>query len=117
MSTLRPDSIFAEYEFTPDEKQVADTLSILQIQKLQTLFAQKFKHKAATIIPRKLDMDDREFLCQMAELEGELSMIQQLLADHQHAITVPVVGAEPVSETQTTNALLHSRASNQVHNQ
>lgn len=95
MPTLRQDSTLNEYNFTLQEKLSADILSAVQICRLQTRYAELTKQKAAMLAPMKAD--DREWMCEVAEIDGKMNMIQELFANHQEAMKAmadPATAAE-----------------------
>lgn len=124
MPVLRQDSVFREYSFTPQEVIGADTLTPLLIQRLQTRFAELTKQKSAALIPTEATMD-RAFICEIAELDGKIMMIQELFANHQHAMEAlkdPDRAADFAEALSSQNiasgtaAFLAQRAASQVHN-
>jgi hypothetical protein len=87
MPQLKPDSILNEYSFTAAEEINVKVLSVLQIAWLQNKYATIFKQKAATIVPNEAGLD-RDYLLALGELEGRLSMLQELFLDHQDALAL-----------------------------
>lgn len=83
---LRPDSIFQEFLFSPQEEILAKTLTPLQIAFLQTKYTKIFKEKAAKIVPEEAGLD-RSYLLALGELEGKMAIIQELFDDHKAAIS------------------------------
>jgi len=86
MPTLRQDSTIQEFNFTAPEEIAAKTLTPLQIAWLNTKFAQLTKQKASMLIPQKMNLEDREFICEIAEIDGKMNMIQELFGEHQEAM-------------------------------
>lgn len=85
MPALRPDNALNEYLFSPEESRAARFLDPLKIQWLQTKYAQTFKEKASKLLPESVELD-RSYICSIAELDGQLNLIQELLAEHKTAI-------------------------------
>lgn len=117
MPTPRPDSIFTEYQFTEAELAAAKVLSQAQISLIQTLYAQTFKERGSVPLPEETTLD-RSYICQLAELDGRLGMLQQLLDNHQEALKYLNNPTQPetalgtdVKEIDT----IATRAAKQVH--
>jgi hypothetical protein len=83
---LRPDDILQEYMFSEQEELLVKTLTPLQIAWLQTKYARIFKEKASTLVPEEAGLD-RSYLLKLGELDGKLSLIQELFEDHKNAIS------------------------------
>lgn len=112
---LRPDSIFQEFIFSPQEEILAKTLSPLQIAFLQTKYTKVFKEKAAKIVPEEAGLD-RSYLLALGELEGKLAVIQELFDDHKAAIAAnkEFQATGNVSASTVEIANISSRASELV---
>lgn len=85
MPVIKQDSILNEYSFSQQEEVGARILSPLQIAWLQNKYAVTFKQKAATIVPSEQHLD-RDYFLVLGELEGRLSMLQELFMEHQQAM-------------------------------
>lgn len=85
MPSPRLDDANIEFTFAPEEILAAKFLDPLKIQWLQTLYAQTWKQKAATPAPEN-PADDRMYFLRMAELDGKMAMLQQLMDDHKEAL-------------------------------
>ena len=83
---LRPDSIFQEFVFSEQEELLAKILTPLQIAWLQTKYTRIFKEKGSTLVPEESGLD-RSFLLKLGELDGKMSIIQELFKDHEEAVT------------------------------
>jgi len=113
---LRPDSIFQEFVFSEQEELLAKTLTPLQIAWLQTKYTKIFKEKGSTLVPEESGLD-RSFLLKLGELDGRMSLIQELFKDHQEAATRnKELKAIPGASASTIEAQnLATRASALVH--
>jgi len=120
MPQLRPDSIFSEFAFSQEEKINARILNTLQIAFLQTRYCEIFKEKGSTLLPEEGSLD-RSFLLRIAELDGKLSMIQEIFDAHKAAISELSVFKQQESSINPVNAAtidtIATRASQQVHKQ
>lgn len=85
MPSIKSTSNLTEYTFSQIEELNAKILTPLQIAWLQNKYALIFKQKGASIVPTDSGLD-RDFLLLMGELEGKLSIIQELFMDHQGAL-------------------------------
>jgi len=85
VAQLRLDSIFQEFIFSPQELIQARTLSPLQIQYLSTRYAELMKEKNSKLIPPTTNLD-REYILEIAEIEGKLNFIQELFEGHKQAL-------------------------------
>lgn len=116
MPNLKQDSILNEYNFSQQEEFTAKILTPLQIAWFQNKYAITFKQKAATIVPADSSLD-RDYLLSLGELEGKLSMLQELFLEHQEAI-VAMSDPKFKEELQANGNLnmqdLATRASQQV---
>ena len=83
---LRPDSIFQEFTFSEQEELLVKTLTPLQIAWFQTKYTRIFKEKASTIVPEDSGID-RSYLLKLGELEGKMSILQEIFEDHKNAIS------------------------------
>lgn len=81
MPTLNPASALSEWTFTKEEYNSARTLTQSQICLLQTKYAQLFKQRGSIPIPNEIALD-RDYICQLAELDGKMAIIQEQLDDH-----------------------------------
>lgn len=86
MPQRKLDSLFTEYLFTEQEAVAANVLTELQLAKLQTRLAELILQKATMLIPGDAGVD-RAYICEIAEIEGKISMIQELFNNHQDALT------------------------------
>lgn len=119
MPTLRQDNALNEYNFTTQEVIAGDLLTLIQIQRLQTRFAQLLKEKASSILPGKIE-DERAFILNIAELDGKMNMIQELFQNHieaQKMMNDPELAAEfAIKGTPGVEEILsQQRASSSVH--
>jgi hypothetical protein len=122
MPILRPDSIFQEWSFTPEEKIQARLLTPLQIQWLTTKYAELTKAQAAKAIPLAA-VDDRAYLMETVGRSAQLDFITELFTDHQQAL---IELQQRPANVQNSNITLDSgnatveelqrRASAYVHN-
>ena len=79
------DGILQEFSFTQAEALNAQILSPLLITWLQDKYARKLKQKAVAIIPADKELD-RDYLLSLGEMEGYLSMLQELFMEHKEAM-------------------------------
>lgn len=84
MPTPRLDDANIEFSFSEHEALLAQVLDPLKIPWLQTKYAMYWKMKNSTPVPESSDLD-RSYFVKIAELEGRLNMIQELLDDHKSA--------------------------------
>lgn len=113
---LRPDSIFQEFVFSEQEELLAKTLTSLQIAWLQTKYTKVFKEKGSTLVPEEAGLD-RSFLLKLGELDGKMSIIQELFDDHKAAMArnKELKATSGVSANVVEMQNLASRAADLVH--
>lgn len=85
MPTLRLDSTLHEYAFTEDEARSAKLLSDVQVKRFHTLYALTFKQRGSLPAPEDPSLD-RSYFLNLAEIDGRLGIIQQILDDHGQAL-------------------------------
>lgn len=86
MAQPRLDDANIEYSFPPEEALAAKILDDLKILWYQTKYAQYWKMRA-NIPASEGPETDRSYFLQLAELDGRLSAIQEILNDHKNAIS------------------------------
>lgn len=119
MAQPRLDDANIEYTFPPEEVLAAKILDPLKILWLHTKYAQYWKQRNS--IPASEGPEtDRSYFLKLAELDGKMSAIQELLMEHKEALGQ--FNETKVTEIQkdggnagTMQAIAHSAAS-QVHN-
>lgn len=84
MAFPKLDDIAIEFEFSQSENIAARTLNEVQIMWFRTQYARTLKLKASALIPED-QVNDRSFLLKIAELDGKLTMIQEILEAHKQA--------------------------------
>lgn len=85
MASPKLNDALIEYEFSNVEQLTAQILDPLKIIWLQTKYAQLMKLKASELMPEAAGLD-RSYIMKLAEIEGKLNMIQELLDEHKQAI-------------------------------
>src|SRR5712691_261259 len=112
---LRPDNILQEFTFSEQEELLVKTLSPLQIAWFQSKYTRIFKEKASTIVPEESSLD-RSYLLKLGEMEGKLSILQEIFDDHKNAISrnKELNAIEGVSAKTTEIATLSTHASQLV---
>lgn len=85
MPTPRLDDANIEFSFSLEEQQAAKFLDPLKIMWYQTKYAQIWKQKASILMPEDRVVD-RSYFMKLAELEGKLNLLQELLDDHKNAL-------------------------------
>lgn len=116
MPQPRLDDANIEFTFTEQEGLIAQILDPVKIAWLQTKYARYWKLKNSTPVPESTELD-RSYFIRIAELEGRMNFIQELLDDHKTAIGVMQerTQADPNAASNQTEAALAERAANQVH--
>jgi hypothetical protein len=110
----RLDDANIEFDFTPTEKISARILDAVKIAWLQTKYSQLWKKRNSTPASESVETD-RSYFLQIAELDGRLSMIQELLDDHKAAMQ-ELSDKPPTDGTVEKNdASVTARASKLVH--
>lgn len=85
MPTPRIDDANIEFAFTQEEARMAQILDPLKIAWLQTKYAAYWKLKNSLKVPEDPILD-RSYFLQLAEYDGKLSAIQELLDGHKTAL-------------------------------
>lgn len=112
MPAPRLDSALMEYLFSAEESRAARILDQMKILWIQTKYARLMKEKASLLIPKKMDMDNRDFIAEVAEIDGKLNMLQELLTEHQQAISE---ASQPQTVAASGEENLAARAAAYVH--
>lgn len=108
-----------EYTFPPEEVLAAKILDPLKILWYQTKYAQAWKQRNS--IPASEGPEtDRSYFLKLAELDGRLNAIQEIMDDHRTALLqfneVKQTGVQKDGgNTVTIQTIAHS-AGSQVHN-
>lgn len=119
MASPRLDDANIEFEFSPEEARAARLLDPLKIIWLQTKYAQYWKRKASELMPESGELD-RSYIMKIAEVEGRLGLIQELLDDHKAALlevsqVSQVLAEGAVAVDSQVSAIAHETASKRVH--
>lgn len=111
----RLDDALIEYSFTEEEARMAQILDPLKIAYLQTKYAQYFKLRGSIKIPESKELN-MAYILQCLELDGKLTMIQELLDGHKEALksynNAKQNDGIQVNQTEQATA---ERAASQVH--
>ena len=118
MPQPRLDDATIEYTFSVEEATMAKVLDPLKIAWYQTRYAQLWKQKNSTPMPEESSLD-RSFMLRMAEIEGKMNAIQEILDDHRNAMisyNEAKLSGDPLKATGAADiqAIAHS-AGSQVH--
>lgn len=118
MPTPDLNSVYIEYNFTEEEKPLAQILSPLQQMYLQSMRAVKAQEKISVPIPESVELD-RSYWLRMVTLEAEIAFITTLFDNH-IAATKQVSERKPsesarIDDPDQSAASLSQRASNLVH--
>lgn len=122
MPTLRLDSVLYEFAFSEEEARSSRLLSDLQVKRFHTLYAMTFKQRGSLPAPED-PANDRSYFLKLAEIDGCLGTIQQILDDHGSALReLTELGKTPaavvaVNPADVAIGDLTSRASNLVNKQ
>lgn len=118
MPTLRPDSIYQEWIFSPEEELQSKILSELLIKKLNTRYCELLKSKGLSDIPITED-EQRTYFIMMAGIDGQMAFITELFTNHREALTVlsdPSRKQQAEMTEQVSEQKLAEAAARQVHN-
>lgn len=118
MPAPKVDSAIVEYSFSKEEWIAARTLSLVQICNFHTKYAMLMKKKASLLIPNKANMANYEFVAEIAEIDGQMAMIQEILTDHQQAqleMNDPERNPPESGATPAVHDDLAARAAKHVH--
>lgn len=85
MPIPRLDDATIEFEFTKEEAIAGRSLDPNKIAWLQTKYAMLWKLRNSTPVPED-SAADRSYFLKIAEIDGRMSMIQELLDDHKAAM-------------------------------
>jgi hypothetical protein len=114
--TPRLDDATIEYQFADIERIAARFLDPVKIAWFQTKYAEAWKIRASTPVPEEAALD-RSYFLKIAEYDGFLRCIQEILDDHRKAI-MELNERKAAGENiqfQTTDQTLAERAAAQVH--
>lgn len=104
-----------EFEFSQEESLVARTLDSVKIAWLQTKYAQYWKLKNSTPVPEATELD-RSYFIKIAEIEGRMNFIQELLDDHKTALReLNEMNKGNMQATSQTDEATAKRADQLVH--
>lgn len=104
-----------EFEFSQEESLVARTLDSNKIAWYQTKYAQYWKLKNSTPVPEDTNLD-RSYFIRIAELEGRMNCLQELMDDHKNALReLNEMNQGNVQADTKTDDAAASRASQLVH--
>lgn len=107
-----------EFEFTDDEAIVAKMLDPVKIAWYQTKYARIWKLRSTIPVPQD-PLGDRAYFVEIAELDGRLGAIQDLMDDHKAAVAAmnarnEVNTSNSVSKTQEATAERASKLVNRI---
>lgn len=115
MPTPRIDDANIEFSFSEQEALMAQILDPLKIPWLQTKYAMYWKLKNTTPVPEDPALD-RSYFVKIAEIEGRMNMIQELLDDHKTAmLKLKNSDQSDPNTSNQTEAATAERASQLVH--
>jgi len=114
MPKPRLDDANIEFEFTTEESISARALDPVKIAWLQTKYSKLWKERNSTPAPELPELD-RSYFLKIAEIDGKLGLIQELLDDHKNAMVDLSTRNQEIQTAVETEASLSERAARQVH--
>jgi hypothetical protein len=115
MPKPRLDDANIEFDFTQEETFVARSLDPIKIAWLQTKYSKYWKLRNSTPVPEDPILD-RSYFSRVAEIDGKLGLIQELLDDHKEAMKeIAEIGGGVSQEAVKTEEATAQRAANLVH--
>lgn len=114
MPIPRLDDANIEFEFTQQESLVARALDSMKIAWLQTKYANYWKLRNSIKAPESPE-EDRSYFLKVAELDGKLGFIQELLDDHKNAISEMSAVQDDSKDAGKTEEATAKRAALLVH--